>query len=165
MRLEKRHIMRNTYFRFILFSLVMIMAASCANSGSNGEKLPADMVKNPKTASGKNENKGMPAITFEENEHDFGKVIQGEKVSYHFKFENTGKSDLIITDVSSSCGCTVPKFTREPVKPGQEGNILVTFDSGNRKGYQNKTVTVVSNTNPNTKVLRIKAQVIVPEKL
>jgi len=107
----------------------------------------------------------MPQITFTEDEHDFGKVIQGEKVTFSFRFKNTGDGDLIIADVSSSCGCTVPKFTKEPISPGSDGTILVTFDSNNRKGFQNKTVTVVSNTQPNTKVLKIKAMIIVPENM
>lgn len=152
-------------FRLILLGLAIVFTAlSCAHSGDSGEKLPTDIVKNPRSASQQNGEKEMPSISFEEDSHDFGKVIQGEKVSYYFKFQNTGKSNLIVSDVSSSCGCTVPEFTRNPVAPGEEGSIKVTFDSDNRKGFQNKTVTVVSNTHPNSKVLKIKAQVVVPEQ-
>lgn len=149
----------------IILSLAGVLVAGCKNQSGSETKYPADMVKNPKTAVGKVSDKGMPQMTFTEEEHDFGKVIQGEKVTFSFRFKNTGDGNLIIADVSSSCGCTVPKFTKEPISPGDDGTIQVTFDSNNRKGFQNKTVTVVSNTQPNTKVLRIKAMVILPESM
>lgn len=137
---------------------------SCQPRGHNEGLLPSDIVNNPNTASGNTSAKDFAAITFAAVEHDFGKVIQGEKVTYAFKFENSGKADLIVSDVSTSCGCTTPGFTSEPVKPGGTGIIKVTFDSSNRKGFQNKTVSVVTNTQPNTNVLQIKAMVVVPEK-
>lgn len=137
---------------------------SCNSRSSNDGLLPSGIVNNPSTASGDASAMDIAAITFAAGEHDFGKVIQGEKVTYAFKFENSGKDDLIVSDVSTSCGCTTPGFTSEPVKPGGTGIIKVTFDSSNRKGFQNKTVTVVTNTQPNTNVLQIKAMVVVPEK-
>ena len=120
------------------------------------------MVKNPKSATKNESSEKMPAISFEKETHDFGRLIMGEKVSYSFKFRNTGSADLIISDVSTSCGCTVPTYTKKPVKPGEQGILTVTFDSNNRKGFQNKTITVITNTQPNTKVLSIKAMVAEP---
>jgi len=149
----------------LIIGLLGFIACGCNNQSESDTKYPAEMVKNPRSAVGKSSEKGMPQITFLEDEHDFGKVIQGEKVTFSFRFKNTGDSDLIIADVSSSCGCTVPKFTKEPLSPGSDGTILVTFDSNNRKGFQNKTVTVVSNTQPNTRILKIKAMIIVPENM
>ncbi len=140
-----------------------LFVAGCSGNAGRDSKYPADMVKNPRSAEGKGSEKGLPQIAFTDEEHDFGKVIQGEKVTYSFRFKNTGSGDLIIADVSSSCGCTVPRFTKEPVKPGEEGTIQVTFDSNNRKGFQSKTVTVISNTQPNSRVLKIKAMVVLPE--
>ncbi|MCO5266262.1 MAG: DUF1573 domain-containing protein [Lentimicrobium sp.] len=67
--------------------------------------------------------------------------------------------------MSSSCGCTVPDFPKTPIKPGESHKIDVKFDSEGRRGYQNKTITIVSNTQPNTQVIRIKAEVILPEEL
>ncbi|MFP4470761.1 MAG: DUF1573 domain-containing protein [Bacteroidales bacterium] len=157
--------MQIKYFRLILITaLLAIIGYSCGNSSDTKEHLPTDIVKNPRSASGEKASQAMPVIEFEHDVHDFGKVIQGEKVSYFFKFKNSGESNLILSNVSTSCGCTVPEFTRDPVAPGEEGSIKVTFDSDNRKGFQNKTVTVVSNTHPNTRVLRIKAQIVVPEQ-
>lgn len=104
------------------------------------------------------------AFEFAENAHDFGKIIQGEKVSYSFKFKNNGSSALVISSAHGSCGCTVPRYPKEPIAPGAQGVIDVTFDSDSKSGMVSKTVTLVANTNPNTTVLTITAEVEVPEK-
>lgn len=151
---------------FVVLILAIFLSSllhSCGSKSGSDDKLPSSIVNNPSTASGEEPAAGIPIIKFPADEHDFGKVIQGEKVTYAFKFENSGTADLIVTDVSTSCGCTASSFTSEPVKPGGSGVIKVTFDSSNRKGFQNKTVTVVSNTQPNSKVLKIKAMVVVPD--
>jgi len=127
-------------------------------------QVPSDVVNIPNTASGHESSEGLPEITFDETTHDFGRVIRGEVVSYSFRFTNTGKSDLVISDVSASCGCTATSYPRNPIKPGEEEFITVTFDSGGRSGYQHKTVTIAANTQPNTKVVNIKAEVIIPER-
>jgi hypothetical protein len=139
--------------------ILFIGLIACNNSKNQEKELSTDLVKNPNTATGKIDKDKLPKIEFKEKEHDFGEIFQGEKVSYSFRFKNTGKSDLIISDVSASCGCTVPEYPQEPIKPGEEGSILVTFSSGNREGFQRKTVTVVSNTQPNYVHLKIKAKV------
>ena len=143
----------------VTFGIFLMLFASCGSR--DNDILSTDVVTNPKTASGE-EKSGLPVIEFEKEIHDFGKVIQGERVTYNFKFENTGKADLIISHVSSSCGCTIPKFPKVPIKPGEQKIMSVTFDSGGRKGKQNKTVTVVSNCQPNKTIVRIKAMVITP---
>lgn len=148
---------------FILITIVLF-AAGCNNSSDSKGNIPADVVNNPNTASGQVSTKGTPRISFESTVHDFGRVIEGEKITYAFKFSNSGKGDLLITGVTSTCGCTVPEFTKDPLNPGENGTIKVTFDSSNRKGFQNKVVTVVSNTIPSTTELKIKAMVVVPEK-
>ena len=103
-------------------------------------------------------------ITFEKDLHDFGEIIQGEKVNTEFKFTNTGKNDLLISDAYGSCGCTVPEWPKEPIAPGQSGVIKVQFNSANRSGLFNKTVTVVANTQPNSNSkLIIKGTIIVPK--
>ena len=147
------------YFAFI--GVLIIFLTSCGND--NDKNFSTDLVKNPKTASGKEDMSDLPVISFDKEVHDFGKITQGEKVTFNFRFKNTGKSDLLITSVNTSCGCTVSDFPREPIKPGKGGAIRVTFDSEGRRGVQNKTITVVSNCQPDTKVLRIKAMVILPK--
>lgn len=137
---------------------------ACNLKQSDKGLLPADIVKNPNSAGGSVDSDQMPVLEFETDFHDFGRVIQGEKVSFGFKFTNTGKSDLILSNVSTSCGCTVPDFPKTPIKPGESHRIDVKFDSDGRRGYQNKTVTINSNTQPSTQVIRIKAEVILPEE-
>jgi hypothetical protein len=146
----------------IIFLLLLSTGIFISCQNSNG-KISTDVVKSSSSASS-NENTGdLPVIQFEETSHDFGKIIQGEKVSYTFKFKNTGNSDLLISRVSTSCGCTVGEYPKEPVGPGKSGTIEVTFNSHNKKGFQNKTVTVLANTEPNATTLHIKSVVEVPE--
>ena len=98
-----------------------------------------------------------PQMIFEETEHQFGKINQGEKVSHTFIFKNTGDAPLIINNASGSCGCTVPRYPTEPILPGEKGVIDVSYKPGSQKATQNKTVTITANTNPPQTVLKIKA--------
>jgi hypothetical protein len=91
---------------------------------------------------------GAAEMTFEQTVHNFGQIAQGEKVEYAFKFTNTGKQDLVIQDAISSCGCTVPEWPKEPVKPGQSGYLKVVFDSHGKEGYTEKEISIKANTNP-----------------
>ena len=161
MMINKNISLQVTKAIFFLLTLVFI---SCGNQSGSDGLLPGDIVKNPNSASGKQAS-DMPVIEFEKDVHDFGRVIQGEKVAYGFKFKNTGTSDLIISKVSSSCGCAVPDFPKIPIKPGESKKIDVKFDSQNRPGFQNKSVTIISNAQPSIKVLRIKAEVVLPENV
>ncbi|MCX7605992.1 MAG: DUF1573 domain-containing protein [Bacteroidia bacterium] len=102
----------------------------------------------------------MAKIQFDKLEHDFGKIREGEKVSYRFKVTNPGTVPLRITDVKPSCGCTAPAWTKEPIPPGGEGFVEVVFDSQGRSGEQMKTVTVFANTDPPSHLLRFRGEVI-----
>lgn len=149
------------YRKLVLFTAVSILLASCADEKQE-QGVTANDIQNSASANG--ENKGsLPEIKFEEEEHDFGRITQGEKVSYAFKFKNIGKGNLIITSAAGSCGCTVPEFPKEPVLPGQEGKINVVFNSEGKSGIQEKTITIVTNCEPSTRVIRIKTDVIVAE--
>lgn len=86
-----------------------------------------------------------PQITFEVSSHDFGDIAQGEKVNYVFKFENTGIEPLILSNVLTTCGCTATSWPRQPIVPGEGGEISVSFNSAGKMGKQNKVITVVSN--------------------
>jgi len=92
--------------------------------------------------------------------YDFGKVAEGEIVEYSYRFKNTGTNPLVVTNVSASCGCTVPEKPEAPIKPGEIGFIKVKFNSENRPGEVHKTVTVTSNANPAFKELSLKGEVI-----
>jgi hypothetical protein len=99
-------------------------------------------------------------ISFKEYLHDFGKVTEGEKVACIFTFENTGKGPLIISSVTTSCGCTVPKYDKKPIAPGSTGIVEVVFDSSGRNGMQTKIITVTSNASKSVVLLRITGEII-----
>jgi hypothetical protein len=87
-----------------------------------------------------------PVIAWEKSSHDFGDVVQGDKVEHTFVFTNVGTEDLIITNVNVSCGCTTPKgWPKDPIPPGGKGQITIGYNSAGRSGKQNKAATVVSN--------------------
>jgi hypothetical protein len=90
--------------------------------------------------------KDGPVITFEKKSHDFGDIVQGDKVEHTFSFTNTGSEPLIITNVQVTCGCTTPKgWPRDPILPGHSGEISVGFSSSNKIGRQHKPITIISN--------------------
>jgi len=103
-----------------------------------------------------------PVATFETDVVDYGEVEQGGDGVRVFKFKNTGKSPLIISNARGSCGCTVPTWPKEPIKPGESGEIKVKYDT-NRLGPINKTVTITSNAAEPTVILRIKGTVVAPK--
>tara|TARA_B100000900_G_scaffold363673_1_gene337826 strand:- start:822 stop:1271 length:450 start_codon:yes stop_codon:yes gene_type:complete len=100
-------------------------------------------------------------IQFAEKVINYGKIEKGANGTRVFKFKNEGTEPLILNSVRASCGCTTPKWTREPIAPGAEGNITVKYDT-NRMGNFHKTVTVNSNATNKTVVLTIKGQVMNP---
>lgn len=142
---------------FILFIGLTLIA--CEN---NENQLPTNVITNPNTADGLDESVAMPKFEFKKREHSFGKVIQGEIVTYNFKFTNIGNADLIISKVSTSCGCTASDYPTEPIKPGETKSIEAKFNSKGRMGFQNKRITVLSNANPAKTNLYIKADIIKP---
>jgi hypothetical protein len=137
---------------------------ACKNSNTGQEAISTRIINNPVTAYDTANTGDLPKFLFDSETYDFGLIIQGEKVSHAFKFRNVGGSDLVITSASASCGCTVPKYENKPVKPEESGEIEVVFDSENREGIQNKSVTVLANTQPNRKILSFTANVVVPNK-
>ncbi len=99
-------------------------------------------------------------ISFDEMAFDFGTVTDGELVNKTFTFTNSGDKDLILINVKGSCGCTVPnEWPKEPIKPGQSGEIKVTFNSANRVGNVQKSVRVEANTVPTITTLTITGKV------
>ena len=141
--------------RFLIPIFLLLFISSCGTKDNN---ISTDLVNNSASASS-NENKKKKKITFEVTEHDFGKMIQGEQVSYTYKFKNTGNAPLIISGVEETCGGADTKFPRSPLKPGEEGYVSITYDSKGHKGFQNKRVIVKANTNPSETILKFKARV------
>lgn len=96
--------------------------------------------------------------------YNFGKVTDGEKVEYSYRFRNTGKNPLIVSAAVASCGCTVPEKPEEPIKPGETGFLKVVFNSKGRVGEVHKEITVTSNAYPQFPVLQLTGQVVSGEK-
>ena len=151
--------MKHFFIAIMIGALGFLFA--CNNNGDEG-KLSTDLVTNPKSASQSSEK--QPVITFDKTEHDFGTLLQGEVVTYSFHFTNTGSAPLLLSNVNTSCGCTVADFSREPINPGKDGYIKATYDSKGHHGFQTRSLTVISNTNPNQTVLRLKGTVQTPDQ-
>lgn len=149
----------NATTKLLFLTSMTWMMWSCTSNPPT--KPSTDAITNPVTAEQPEANlSGAADIAFEKSEHDFGKITQGEKAEYSFKFTNTGKGQLLLSNATASCGCTVPSYSKEPIMPGKSGFIKVTFDSDKRLDRFEKTITVTSNTIPADHVLYIRGMVI-----
>ena len=101
-----------------------------------------------------------PTITFEEKSHNFGEINQGEKVQYDFVYKNTGSEPLIISNVRTSCGCTAPNWSKEPLPVGESATLKIVFNSAGKRGMQNKIITITSNATNNPERVKITGNVI-----
>lgn len=99
-------------------------------------------------------------IYFPRDSYNFGQITEGDVVSYTFSFTNSGDETLIIHSAKGSCGCTVPKYSKRPIQPGEKGQIEVSFDSRDREGPNTKGVFIESNTVPSLTILKISAEVL-----
>jgi uncharacterized protein DUF1573 len=134
-------------------SLLSIMAfVSCKENASSKVKTDNVAVAAERDEAAKQ----VPVMEFEKAEHDFGTIEQGTPQETVFIFTNTGNAPLIITNATSSCGCTVPNPPKEPIAPGEKGELLVKFN-GSGQNQVTKTITVTANTAKGSELLRIKA--------
>lgn len=101
----------------------------------------------------------FPVMKFEEQFYDFKEITEGDTIVHYFKFTNTGTASLIIMNAVASCGCTVPTYPENPIPPGESGQIKVVFNSKNKMGMQNKTVSVYANTFPPENTVFLKGKV------
>ena len=98
-------------------------------------------------------------IKFEKVEHNFGKIVEGTQDTVTFTFTNTGTEPLVLNSVRASCGCTTPKWTKDPVAPGATGQITAIYNSQGRPGNFTKTITVKYNGVEGTEFLTIRGTV------
>jgi hypothetical protein len=121
------------------------------------------------TTTVKPKNNKAPVIKFEKLEHDYGTIQQDANGDCEFKFKNVGKEPLVLSNVISSCGCTIPSWPKEPILPGKSASIKIHYDS-HRVGTISKTITVLSNATEERVILTIKGNILakpveaVPEK-
>jgi hypothetical protein len=133
---------------FLSFLAAGLLLTACNQNGATAN--------NTTTADAAN----APVMKFEKETHDFGKIKAGDKVSYDYKFTNTGKSPLIITDAVATCGCTKPEVPHTPIKPGDSGVVHVTFNSAGKIGLQDKMITITANTNPAQNMVHLIGEVL-----
>lgn len=138
----------------ILFmSVIAAMAFTSCKDGAT-DKVKAENVEEAAQRDAQAE--AYPTISFDETEHDFGTIDQGTNVEHTFTFTNTGEAPLVITNATSSCGCTVPTWTKEPIAPGESGEMVVKFN-GTGQNQVTKTVNITANTESGKEQLKIKA--------
>ena len=121
-----------------------------------------DKMNTPQNESPIVSNRPTTSLKFAELNHSFGEIMQDSKNTYIFKFTNTGKEPLVIENAAGSCGCTVPTYPKEPIAPGETGEIEVVYSPGKQQGEQTKTVSITANTEPNVTKLNISATVKTP---
>ena len=119
--------------QFTLLLLIALFTSACSSSNNNEGKATVDKAT-------------APIMTFAKESHDFGQVNEGDKIVFDFFFTNTGKSALIISSATATCGCTVPEYPKQPLAPGKTGIIHVVFNSAGKSGMQNKIITLTTNT-------------------
>lgn len=127
--------------KYILFLLVSVALFSCEIRRK--DKIADDAATQQAQAL-----KDSTTVQIIDTAYNFGKVTDGEKVEYSYRFKNTGNKALVIVEATASCGCTVPQKPEKPVMPGEIGFIKIVFDSKGRVGNAYKTITVISNANP-----------------
>ncbi len=142
------------YIETLCLTLLLPLFFGC--TGQNDSK--DGVVTNDDIISENTDNQSY--IEFDTIEHDFGTLIEGEQVVFYFDYTNTGEGDLLINSVKSSCGCTVPDWSRKPLGPGMKGTIKVKFDTSGREGEQMKIVTILSNSENYEVRLNLKANIV-----
>lgn len=140
--------MKNSILLLLLFATSSVYAQYTL-------KEPVTLANNVKLATG-------PEFTWDKKEHGFGEIPKGKPVTAEYKFKNTGNAPIILSDVKSTCGCTVPAWPKEPIMPGEEATIKATYNAKN-PGAFTKRITVVSNTQDNYIYLLLKGKVMAEE--
>src|SRR5215204_1782185 len=123
-----------------LFLFVSSLIASC--DVRKNDKVVDDGVQQMENAK-----KDSTTVQLIDSVYNFGTVAEGEKVTYNFRFRNSGSKPMVITNTSASCGCTVPEKPEKPIMPGETGFIKVVFNSKGKLGHNEKNITVMANTN------------------
>jgi len=136
-------------------ALSLVVFTSCKEDASSKIK-----DENVAVAAQRDANSGkLPVIEFDKVEHDFGTIQDGTPVETVFSYTNTGDAPLVVTDIKSTCGCTVPTgWNRNPLAAGESSSFTVKFN-GKGNGNVSKTITVVANTAKGSEPVRIRANV------
>ena len=146
----------------IFIAIVSLAVVSCKDNAAS--KIKATNLETAKERDAKI-NLGAPIAEFDKTEFEFGTINEGEIIDGAFKITNVGKVDLLILSAKPSCGCTVPAWPKEAIKPGETGEVKFSFNSRGKVGNNNKSITLKTNTEKGNEVLRIKGIVIAKNKI
>jgi len=159
--------------RFFIFLSYLFLLSACQEQAvqeSNSKSLKeikvekgsirnSDIIRNPVTMQNPVDTTNVAKMEFDNIRHRYGEVEEGEIVTHRFKFKNTGKAPLIISNAKSTCGCTVPEWPKEPIPVGGEGEIFVKFDTKKKEAYQTKPIFIQANTHPAETTLYLMGKV------
>lgn len=155
---------------FLIISALFALFFSCADGETNGVTNTAvnngqknqvkDIIRNPVSAKDPIDTVNVAQFEWVEETFNFGTVKEGKVVEHGYKFKNVGKIPLLIKDARSTCGCTVPEWSEDPIPPGGEGVIQVKFNTLGKTDDQTKPITITANTYPSRTLLRIEGFVI-----
>jgi len=148
-------------------SLFLAGLAVAFSSCGDPRPVGTEMIVMPATASNDPElETSRPVLVFEDTLVSFGVVSEGHVFTHTFSFVNKGPGTALIADVSTTCGCTVPKtWPREPLAPGDRGEVEVSFNTHEKSGDQDKVISVVGNTEPGVIRLHLVGTVVSPDGL
>lgn len=146
-------------FRSACLLLLSAVLCSCGSNSPKEQRIDPGVINNTLTG-GEAGDEQYPEITFNEEVFNFGEVEEGTQVSHSFVFENTGNEPLLIFGVDPECGCTVTDdWPKQPIQPGDEAEVTITFNSTGKVGTVNKRLTIRANTSPANNVVAIRGVV------
>lgn len=161
--------------RYIFLFIFLSILLACQNKSQEDQRaveeitdpeliFNSEIIRNPVSARPEPiDTVNVAKLEFKEHHFDFGEVPEGEVVTHEYEFTNTGKVPLVITHGTSTCGCTVPEWPKDPVAPGGKGKITVKFDTNGKNGPQAKPITIVANTWPSKTMLEMVGIVGAPK--
>ncbi len=140
-----------------VLALSTIVFTSC-NEGNAAAKVKNENIKKAEKRDAAI-SAGAAIIEFDKTSFDFGTVAEGDVVNAEFEVKNGGKTDLVITKASPSCGCTVPTWPKDPIKPGESAKVVAKFNTAGKPNKQVKSITLFTNTAKGREVLTIRGNV------
>jgi Protein of unknown function (DUF1573) len=161
-------------FPIICAGLALLCSYACKNDVKSATDMVqtvqkpegenASMVHNSVSATVSSDTVNVAKMTFETSQYEYGTVKEGVVVKYDFKFKNTGRVPLLISDCRSSCGCTVPDWPKDPIPVGGSGVISAKFNTEGKQAHQRKEITISANTNPSSSVVALSGEVAPKKK-
>ncbi len=145
----------------ILIAIISLAVLSCKDNAA--AKVKTSNIETAKARDAKM-NMGMPVIAFDKKAFDFGTINEGDKIDGSFTIFNKGKANLVITGARASCGCTVPSWPKEAIKPGDSAKLKFVFNSRGKHGKQNKSITLKTNTENVSEIIRVTGNVTPKKK-